>query len=107
MAGRLIALDKCPGVCPLGIGKTWRHLCAKLVLLACSTDAKEKCGFNQLCPGLESSIEGGIHAVSELWTQCKAEEEWVFLLVDAANVFNEINHTGMLWTIRHEWPSGA
>ena len=107
MAGRLVALGKCPGVRPLGIGETWRRLCTKLVLLAFSSDANGRCGINQLCAGLEAGIEGGIHAVSELWSQCKAEEEWGFLLIDAANAFNEINRTGMLWTIRHEWVTGA
>ena len=33
------------------------------------------------------------------------EEEWGFLLIDARNAFNEINHTVMLPVIRHEWPS--
>jgi hypothetical protein len=27
--------------------------------------------------------------------------------IDARNAFNELNQTVMLWTIRHEWPSGA
>jgi hypothetical protein len=35
------------------------------------------------------------------------EEEWGFLGFDAANAFNELNRMAMLWTIRHEWPSGA
>ena len=35
------------------------------------------------------------------------EVEWGFLLIDARIAFNEINHTVMLWVIRHEWPSGA
>jgi hypothetical protein len=76
MAGCLVTLDKCPGVCPLGIGETWWHLCAKLILLACGSNAKKQYGINQLCAGLEAGIEVlGIHAISELWSQCKAEEE--------------------------------
>ena len=35
------------------------------------------------------------------------EEDWVFLLVDARNAFNEENRTAMLWDVRHEWPSDA
>jgi hypothetical protein len=35
------------------------------------------------------------------------EEEWGFLLIDASNAFDEQNRTGMLWTVWHEWPTGA
>jgi hypothetical protein len=107
MAGRLVALDKSPGVCPIGVGETWWRLAAKATLLVCGCDAKEQFGIDQLCAGLEAGIEGGIHAINELWRQHEEEEEWGFLLVDAANAFNELNGTAMLWTIRHEWPSSA
>jgi hypothetical protein len=107
MAGRLVALDKCPGVRPIGIGETWRRLAAKATLQVAGSDAKELCGIHQLCAGLEAGIEGAIHAIDELWKQFDAEEEWGFLLIDAANAFNELNRTAMLWTIRHEWPAGA
>ncbi len=39
MAGCLVALDKFPGIHPLGIGETWRRLCDKLTLLAFCRDA--------------------------------------------------------------------
>ena len=32
MPGRLIALDKRPGVCPVGVGETWKLIFAKSVL---------------------------------------------------------------------------
>ena len=107
MTGHLVALDKCPGIRPIGIGETWRRLFAKASLLASGSEAKEKCGIDQLCAGLEAGIEGGIHAIKELWKQHEQEEEWGFLLVDAPNAFNELNRTAMLWTVQHEWPSGT
>jgi hypothetical protein len=110
MAGRLVALHKCPGVCPIGVGETWRRLAAKASLLVSGWDVKEQCGIDQLCPGLEAGIKGGIHAIDELWRQHEEEEEeeeWGFLLVDAAHAFNKLNWKAMLWTISYEWPSGA
>jgi hypothetical protein len=62
---------------------------------------------DQFCAGLEAGIEGGMHAAKLLWQEHSQEEEWGFLLVDARNAFNEGNRTLMLWTIRHEWASGA
>lgn len=107
MAGRLVALDKCPGVRPVGIGETWRRLFAKIVLLVAHNEAKEVCGIDQLCAGLESGIEGGIHDMNFLWAGMEQEEHYGFLLVDARNAFNEQNRTIMLWVVRHLWPSGA
>jgi hypothetical protein len=90
MAGRLVALDKCPGVRPIGVGETWWRLAAKATLLVSGCDAKERCGIDQLCAGLEAGIKGGIYVIDELWRQHEEEEEWGFLLVDAANAFNEL-----------------
>jgi hypothetical protein len=61
MAGRLVALDKCLGVRPVGIGESWQRLFAKTILLLCRKEAKQACGINQLCAGLESGIEGAVH----------------------------------------------
>ena len=33
--------------------------------------------------------------------------DWVFIIVGVKNAYNEIHCIGMLWTIRHLWPSGA
>jgi hypothetical protein len=107
MAGHLVALDKCPGVRPIGVGETWWRLTTKATLLISGCDAKERCGMHQHCATLEAGIGGGIHAIGELWRQYEEEEEWGFMFVDAANTFMELNWTAILWTIQHEWPSGA
>ena len=66
---RLVALDKCPGVRPVGIGEVWRRAIAKCVLGECGDDAKAACGSTQLCAGLEAGIEGAIHAVTARATE--------------------------------------
>jgi hypothetical protein len=107
MAGHLVALDKCPGVRPLGIGETWWRTLTKTLLLAAGSKAKEACGIDQLCACLKADIRGGIHAMQNLWDLHRQEEEWGFLLIDANNAFNEQNRMSMLYTVQHEWLSGA
>lgn len=63
MARRLVALDKQPGVRPVGIGEIWQRLLAKLVIADCGDQAKLACGAVQLCAGLEAGIEGALHSV--------------------------------------------
>ena len=58
MACRLVALDKRPGVRPVGIGETLRRALAKLVMRAAGEQAKTACGDLQLCAGLAAGIEG-------------------------------------------------
>ena len=69
MLGRLIGLNKCPGVSPVGLGETWRRMLVKCVLVVIGAEAKEACKTEQLFDGLEAGIEGGIHVVRLLWQQ--------------------------------------
>ena len=96
MSVRLIALDKQPGIRPVGVGETWRPMMAKCLLKVAGKEAKTACGTTQLAGGLEAGIEGAIHAMCILWEDHKKEEDWGFLLIDARNTFNEENRTAML-----------
>eukprot|EP00957_Ditylum_brightwellii_P000708 55652-Ditylum_brightwellii.AAC.1 len=70
-SGRLIALDKCPGICPVAVGKILLRMMDKCIISACGENATE--------------LEHG------------EEENWVILLVDTKNTFNQINRKVMLW----------
>ena len=48
MSGRLIALDKSPGIRPVSIGKTWRRLLVKCLLQVTGQEANAACGTEQL-----------------------------------------------------------
>ena len=105
---RLVGLDKCPGVRPIGIGDILRRLFAKVLLIVVGKEATRACGTDQLCCGLEAGIEGGIHHMRSMWDEHdNDEEDWRVLLIDAKNAFNEGNRKMMLWVVRHKWPSGA
>ena len=99
--------EKVPRVRPIRIGKIWRWLLAKFVLKVASAKAKDACSNAQLCVGLEAGIEGVVHAACTIFFERDNEEEWDFLLVDTAKVFNAGNHIACLWMVRHRWPSGA
>ena len=58
-----MALDKCPGVRPLGIGESYQRCIAKGALADSEMYAKAACGSAQLCAGLEAGIEGAIYAL--------------------------------------------
>lgn len=107
MSGHLVALDKCPGIHPIGIGEICRRLFAKCLLSKAATEATEACNTNQLCAGLKAWIEGAVHVTNEVWEEIKQADEQGFLIIDTSNAFNELNRKGMLWTVQHEWPLGA
>ena len=65
MACRLVALDKRPGVRPVGIGETLFWALTKLIMRAAGEQAKTLCGNIQLCASLEAGIEGATHAVGQ------------------------------------------
>ena len=107
MSGRLIALDKQPWIRTVGVGEPWRRMMAKCLLRGEGPEAKAACGTTRLEGGLETGIEGAIHAILVLWEEQETEEDWGFLLIEARNAFNEENWTTMLWAVRHKWPSGS
>ena len=66
-AGRLVALDKCPGTRPVGIGEIFMRAWAKMGLVVAGSDATAACGDHNLCAGLPAGIEGAVHAVQRVW----------------------------------------
>ena len=69
MSGRMIALDKKPGVRPVGVGENWRILMEKCLLRVKGQEAKAACRTEQLAGGKEAGIDGGIHAMRVLWQE--------------------------------------
>ena len=93
LACRLIALDKHPGVRPIGIGDTARRIIAKAALFTIRPDVQAATGCIQLCGGQISGIEAAVHAANE-----------AVLLVDASNAFNSLNRQVALHNISRICP---
>ena len=107
MSIRLIGLDKNSGMRTVSVGETWRRLIAKIVLKVTVTEATVAFQDDQMCAVLRSVIDGAVHGVQYIWGKTLTTDDWVFLLVNANNAFNEINLIGMLCTVRHLWTYGA
>ena len=104
MACRLIALDKSPGVRPIGIGEILRHLVSKIALSIAQDDIQRAVGCLQLCVGQEAACEAGIIAARRLFDQGNVE---AVLLVDATNAFNNLNREAAVQNIRILCPTLA
>ena len=103
MSSRLIALNKNPGVRPIGIGEVLRRLLGKAMILNTGVDVEELCGADQLCSGLKGGIEGAIHSVNRMFNESSSSGCCV-LMVDAKNAFNSVNRVTGLWNAHYLWP---
>ena len=102
MACQLIALDKKPGVRPIGIGETVRRIIAKVVLCVIGEDVQFAAGSLQLCAGQPSGGEAAVHAMREAFNDDDTEG---MLLIDATNAFNSVNSAVALYNIQRLCPS--
>ena len=67
VASQLIALDKFPGVRPIGVGEVIRRIISKTVLAIVKFDILEATGSLQLCAGQDAGNEVAIHVMREVF----------------------------------------
>ena len=85
---RLIPLDKCPGVRPIGVGEVVRRFIGKAVMRLVKYDLQDAVGSIQLCAGQEAGCEAAVHAMECIYAEDDTE---AMILVDATNAFNRLN----------------
>ena len=98
---RIIALNKNPGIRPIGIGEVLRRLMGKVVASTLKKDVQISVGPLQTCTGLKSGSEAAVHAMREYFD---TEECEGILLIDAENAFNSLNRKTALHNIRISCP---
>ena len=97
---RLIPLNKCPGVRPIGVGETFRRIIGKTIGWMLKLDIQEVAGTLQTCTrctGLKSGAEAAVHYMQE---QYRVESSVAFILVDASNAFNSVNRQALLHNLQ-------
>jgi hypothetical protein len=108
-ANRLVALDKCPGVRPIGIGECLRRILGKMMAYITREDVAKEAQAAQLAVGVPGGIEAATIAMNKLFDAVAGVEVegYGMLLVDAANAFNAVNRAAALWNARILWPRCA
>jgi hypothetical protein len=98
-----VALGKCPGIRPLGVGEVWMRLWSDRSHMKTKVAANSACGNTQLCAGLRSGIQANLHAVQAIWPQSAgwtkdkaAEEEEDGNLSGDASLWNCVCAEGVL-----------
>ena len=102
VACRLIPLDKCPGVRPIGIGEVPRCIISKAILWILSSDIESAAGPLQTCAGQMGGCEAAIHAMRRIYQSPMTEG---VLLLDAENAFNRLNRAAAIHNIKSLCPS--
>ncbi len=102
VASRLIALDKDPGVRPIGIGEVIRRVIGKAILSVIRANVIDVTGSAQLCAGVSSACETIVETARNVYESDCFEG---MLLVDASNAFNSLNRNLALRNVLHLCPS--
>ena len=99
-----IALDKCPGIRPIGFGETVRRIMGHAILAVLKNDIMLALGPLQLCAGQEAGCEAAIHAIHHVYDDLNTD---AVLLVDAVNALNSLNRETALRNIHASCPALA
>ena len=99
-ACRLIPVDKCPGVRPIGVGEVLRRIIGRTIVSCIQTDLKQLDGNQQLCMGQRCGIEHAIHSL-----RADFDENEALRLNDATNAFNLLNRKLALENIKIVCPA--
>ena len=102
VACRLIALDKRPGVRPIGVGETSRRIVGRAIAASISDDSQDAAGPLQVCAGHLSGCEAAVHAMRQV---SEAPNTDAIILVDASNAFNSLNRQAALRNIHKLCPA--
>ena len=94
---RLLPLDKCPGIRPIGIGEVMRRLIGKSIGWVLKKDMTESAGPLQASGGLQGGAEAAIHAMKEIFDM---DDTDAVILVDASNAFNTLNRQVALHNVQ-------
>ena len=97
-----MALDKCPGVRPIGIGEVMRRVTGRIIADCIRPDLTSLGGNMQLCMDQKSGIEHAIHSLRHSFNDPENE---AILLNDTKNAFNMINRQTALENVNALCPS--
>ena len=88
LASCFIALNKCPGVTPIGIGEIHRRIIANVDHLITWSNLQDAAGPRQSCAWQIANSEAATHGMRSLLSR---KDNDAVLLVDARDVFNSVN----------------
>ena len=101
VACRLIALNKNPGIRPIGIGEILRRIIGRTVVSHLNNEIIEAAGPLQLASGLQGGNEAAVHSMSSFFADDGTEG---VLMADARNAFNVLNRSTALVNLRYLCP---
>jgi hypothetical protein len=102
LANRGIAIDKCPGLRPVGVGEMVRRIIGKAVMSVTGEQVQKAVGALQLCGGQPVGVESAIHAMRGFLNDDQSDG---ILLIDADNAFNRVNRATALWNVQFTCPT--
>lgn len=99
VACRLIALDKCPGVRPIGIGETVRRIIGKAIAITITKTSKKQRVLFRYVQVIYPYVKQLCMPVYQ------SQQTEAVILADASNTFNSLNREAALSNIQQLCPS--